>query len=170
LDGLEDRGNIFVIATTNRPDDIDSALRRPGRFDQTIHMGPPDETGRAAIFDHYLEPLVLDPALDPDRLSSDLASLTPGLTGADISHVCQKAALLCVKEASRIDPPSKNLAISEQHFRQAVQKCTSKQGGKVENEKFMYPIPSTIRQVTVQSDYPARFSRQSMDRKQFQVE
>jgi AAA+ superfamily predicted ATPase len=120
LDGLEARGNIFVIATTNRPDDIDPALRRPGRFDQVIQMGPPDETGRAAIFRHYLEPLVLNPALDRDRLVRELASLTPGLTGADIAHLCQSAARHCVKDASRIDPPPVALAIRETHFRMAL--------------------------------------------------
>jgi len=121
LDGLEERGKVFVIATTNRPGDIDSALRRPGRFDRVIDMGPPDEKGRAAIFRHYLEPLVLDPTLNPDRLATELASLTPSLTGADIAHLCQSAARLCVKEASPINPPPKDLAISHKHFRQAVE-------------------------------------------------
>ncbi len=120
LDGLENRGNIFVIATTNRPDDIDAALRRPGRFDQVIQMGPPDERGRAAIFCHYLKPLVLDPTLDRDHLASELASLTPGLTGADIAHFCQNAARICVKEASRMESPLENLAIRKKHFRQAL--------------------------------------------------
>jgi len=124
LDGLEERGNIFVIATTNRPDDIDQALRRPGRFDQTIHMGPPDESGRAAIFLHYLEPLVLEAGIDRNDLAAKLASSTPGLTGADIAHVCQKAARLCVKEVSRMDPPPEELAISEEHFRNAVRDIT----------------------------------------------
>ncbi len=121
LDGLEERGNVFVIATTNRPGDIDPALRRPGRFDRVIDMGSPDETGRAAIFRHYLEPLVIDPALDPDRLVTELASLTSGLTGADIAHVCHSAARLCVKEASRENPSPTDLAINKKHFQQAVE-------------------------------------------------
>jgi len=121
LDGLEERGNIFAIATTNRPDDIDPALRRPGRFDRVINMGPPDESGRAAIFRHYLEPLVLDPALDRKHLARDLAALSPGLTGADIAHVCQCAARICVKEASRRNPTPDDLAISKKHFQQALE-------------------------------------------------
>ena len=125
LDGLEDRGNIFVIATTNRPDDIDSALRRPGRFDQTIHMGPPDETGRAAIFRHYLKPLVLDPNIDRNRLAVNLASLTSALTGADIAHLCQRAALLCVKEATQNQLLSETLAIRKDHFEKAVRNLAS---------------------------------------------
>ena len=125
LDGLEERGNIFIIATTNRPDDIDPALRRPGRFDRIVQMGPPNEIGRAAIFHHYLEPLVLDPALDRNSLARDLASLTPGLTGADIAHVCQSAARLCVKDASRIDPPPVEISIAKRHFRQALEEITA---------------------------------------------
>jgi AAA+ superfamily predicted ATPase len=120
LDGLEERGNVFVIATTNRPGDIDPALRRPGRFDRVVEMGPPDEAGRAAIFCHYLESLVLDPALDPDCLATELARLTPGLTGADIAHLCHSAASLCVKDASRKEPPPDDLAISKKHFQQAL--------------------------------------------------
>ena len=121
LGGLEERGNIFVIATTNRPGDIDPALRRPGRFDRIVTMGPPDETGRAAIFRHYMEPLVLDSALDKNRLATELASLTSGLTGADIAHVCHCAARLCVKEASLKEQLLENLAITRVHFQQAVE-------------------------------------------------
>ena len=136
LDGLEDRGNIFVIATTNRPDDIDPALRRPGRFDQTIYMGPPDQTGRAAIFKHYMKPLLLDSMLDRDHLAIDLSSLTPGLTGADIAHICQRAALLCVKDASQIDPPPQNIAITRKHFRKSVRDMT---GGDTHHRKQSTP-------------------------------
>ncbi len=120
LDGLEERGKVFVIATTNRPDDIDPALRRPGRFDRVIQMGPPDERGRIAIFRHYLKPLVLDPTLDRDHLATDLASHTPGFTGADIAHFCQNAARICVKEASRMVGTPVDLAISKQHIMQAL--------------------------------------------------
>ncbi len=125
LDGLEERGKVFVIATTNRPDDIDSALRRPGRFDQVIHMGPPDERGRIAIFRHYLKPLVLDPTLDRDCLATDLASHTPGFTGADIAHFCQNAARICVKEASRMESPSADISITKRHFQQALEEITA---------------------------------------------
>ena len=120
LDGLEERGKVFVIATTNRPNDIDSALRRPGRFDQVIHMGPPDERGRAAIFCHYLKPFVLTPELDRDCLATELASHTPGFTGADIAHFCQNAARICVKEAIRMEQTPVDLAISRQHFMQVL--------------------------------------------------
>ncbi len=148
LDGLEERGNVFVIATTNRPDDIDPALCRPGRFDRVVEMGPPDESGRVAIFHHYLEPLVLDPALDPDRLATELASLTPGLTGADIAHVCQQAARLCVKDALRRQSLPDAMAIREEHFRrsltriqvtEAPRKRTASSSGSASSGAFREP-------------------------------
>ena len=83
-------------------------------------MGPPDERGRAAIFRHYLAPLKIDPAIDSACLAGVLAALTPGFTGADIAHVCNRAAMLCVKEASMMEPPPEDLAISNGHFRLAI--------------------------------------------------
>jgi len=100
LDGIEERGQIFVLATTNRPEQVDLALRSPGRFDQVVWMGLPDDRGRADIFEHYLRGLKLDPRLTPHRLAAELASAAQGMTGADIAYVCQRAALFCVKEAA----------------------------------------------------------------------
>ena len=120
LDGLEERGQVFVLATTNRPEDIDPALRRPGRFDQVVWMGPPNELGRKAIFLHHMQGLKLADDIDCNRLAAELAGATPGLTGADIAYVCQRAALLCVKEASTATEPSHELAITANHFRAAM--------------------------------------------------
>ena len=120
LDGLEERGQVFVLATTNRPQDIDPALRRPGRFDQVVWMGPPDERGRKAIFLHHMEGLKLTEAIDSDRLAAELAVATPGFTGADIAYSCQRAALLCVKEASIVPGKPTDLAITTEHFRAAI--------------------------------------------------
>jgi transitional endoplasmic reticulum ATPase len=91
LGAIEARGQIFVLATTNRPDHVDPALRRPGRFDQVVWMGLPDETGRKDIFEHYLRGLKLDPQMTPDRLAAELASAAHGFTGADIAYLCQRA-------------------------------------------------------------------------------
>jgi transitional endoplasmic reticulum ATPase len=71
LDGIESRGQIFVLATTNRPEHVDPALRRPGRFDQVVWMGLPDEAGRKDIFEHYLRGLKLEPPLMPNRLAAE---------------------------------------------------------------------------------------------------
>ena len=120
LDGLEERGQVFVLATTNRPEDIDSALRRPGRFDQVVWMGPPDEAGRKAIFLHHMEGLKLAADIDRDQLAAELAAATAGLTGADIAYTCQRAALLCVKEANQASRQPTDLAITAEHFRAAI--------------------------------------------------
>jgi len=120
LDGLEDRGQVFVLATTNRPEDIDPALRRPGRFDQVVWMGPPDEQGRKAIFLHHMEGLKLAADIDRAHLAADLAVATIGFTGADIAYTCQRAALLCVKEASTDPDQSSDIAITAEHFRSAI--------------------------------------------------
>ena len=120
LDGLEERGQVFVLATTNRPDDIDPALRRPGRFDQVVWMGPPDEQGRKAIFLHHMDGLKLAEGIDWNHLAAGLATTTAGFTGADIAYTCQRAALLCVKEASAVPRQPTDLAITAEHFRSAI--------------------------------------------------
>lgn len=120
LDGIESRGQVFVIATTNRPEDIDPALTRPGRFDQTVQMGPPDALGREAIFLHHMLGLVLDLSIDRAALATELAAATPGCTGADISFACRLAALLCVKEAAAVEPAPVDMAITAEHFRAAI--------------------------------------------------
>ncbi|MBM4354106.1 MAG: AAA family ATPase [Deltaproteobacteria bacterium] len=120
LDGLDERGQVFVLATTNRPEDIDPALRRPGRFDQVVWMGPPDEPGRKAIFLHHMQGLKLADNIDRYRLAAELAAATPAFTGADIAYTCQRAALLCVKEASTAPDPPVTLAITADHFRAAI--------------------------------------------------
>jgi len=120
LDGLEKRGQVFVLATTNRPEEIDAALRRPGRFDQVVWMGPPDEQGRKAIFLHHMNGLKLAEGIDRGHLTAELAAATPGFTGADIAYTCQRAALLCVKEASIAKDQPSALAITAEHFRAAI--------------------------------------------------
>jgi transitional endoplasmic reticulum ATPase len=120
LDGIESRGQVFVIATTNRPEDIDLALRRPGRFDQTVTMGPPDAAGREAIFLHHMQGLVLADGVDRATLAGELAVATSGYTGADIAFACRQAAVLCVKQAATAQPQPADLAISADHFRAAL--------------------------------------------------
>jgi transitional endoplasmic reticulum ATPase len=114
LDGIEARGQIFVLATTNRPsfEHVDPAPRRPGRFDQVVWMGLPDDRGRAEIFEHYLRGLKLDPRLTPDQLAADLASAAQGLAGADIAYLCQRAAMFCVKEVAGGSSEANDIAIA----------------------------------------------------------
>jgi transitional endoplasmic reticulum ATPase len=95
LDGIEELQGILVLAATNRPDMLDPALLRPGRFDLLLEIPPPDEAGREEIFRIGLRGKPLDSCVEP----LELARATEGFTGADIAAVCQRAALLAVREA-----------------------------------------------------------------------
>jgi SpoVK/Ycf46/Vps4 family AAA+-type ATPase len=145
LDGLEPRGQVFVIATTNRPEDIDPALTRPGRFDRTVRMGPPDVAGREAIFLHHMQGLVLAPGTDRGALAVELAVATPGSTGADIAFVCRQAALLCVKEAAAVQPEPLKVAVTAEHFRAAIASHGRPAGRSCRNEAFETRIGLLVR-------------------------
>ncbi len=93
MDGLKSRGQIVVMAATNRPDDIDEALRRPGRFDRELRINPPDEEGRREILKIHTRGMPLDKDVDFIELSSK----TIGYTGADIEVLCKEAALKSIK-------------------------------------------------------------------------
>ncbi|XP_071312818.1 mitochondrial inner membrane m-AAA protease component AFG3L2 isoform X4 [Agelaius tricolor] len=83
MDGFNTTTNVVILAGTNRPDILDPALMRPGRFDRQIYIGPPDIKGRASIFKVHLRPLKLDTVLNKDNLARKLASLTPGFSGLE---------------------------------------------------------------------------------------
>lgn len=93
LDGLKSRGKVVVIATTNRPDDIDEALRRPGRFDRELRIHPPDDKGRKEILQIHTRGMPLSEDVDLDHI----ASKTLGFTGADLEVLCKEAALKSLK-------------------------------------------------------------------------
>ena len=100
LDGLEPRQNLVVMAATNRPEALDEALRRPGRFDREIVVGVPDEKGRREIFGIHTRGMPLDPEVDLD----ELARQTYGFVGADIAALTREAALEAVRRIMpRID-------------------------------------------------------------------
>ncbi|KAM3738661.1 hypothetical protein ACB098_09G147200 [Castanea mollissima] len=94
LDGLHQRVDVTVIAATNRPDKIDPALLRPGRFDRLLYVGPPNKTDREEIFRIHLRKI----PCSADISINELASLTEGFTGADISLICREAAVAAIEE------------------------------------------------------------------------
>ncbi len=94
MDGIEGREGVIVLAATNRPDMVDPALLRPGRFDLSVELHYPDEDGRRAIFTVHLR----DRPLSPDITIEELARITPGRSGADIEALCRRAALLALRE------------------------------------------------------------------------
>ena len=93
MDGLEARTNLVVIAATNRPDAIDEALRRPGRFDREIVIGVPDQTGRREILGIHTRGMPLGDQVDLD----ELARTTHGFVGADIAALAREAAIEAVR-------------------------------------------------------------------------
>ncbi len=93
MDGLKGRGQVIVIGATNRPDDIDPALRRPGRFDREIEIGVPDRNARKEIFEIKTRGMPLAEDVDLDKI----ADLTHGYTGADIEALVKEAALRAVR-------------------------------------------------------------------------
>lgn len=93
MDGLESMNDVVVIAATNRPDIIDPALLRPGRFDKSIYIGPPDKESRKQIFGIHTKAKPLADDVDLDKL----ADATEGCTGADISAICNEAVMTAVR-------------------------------------------------------------------------
>jgi cell division protease FtsH len=93
MDGFDVNTNVMVIAATNRPDILDSALLRPGRFDRHIFLELPNKREREAIYKVHMKPLILDKAIDLDYIVSQ----TPGFSGADIANSCNEAALIAAR-------------------------------------------------------------------------
>lgn len=128
MDGFNTATNVVVLAGTNRPDILDPALMRPGRFDRQIFIGPPDIKGRASIFKVHLRPIKLDPSLDKDALARKMAAATPGFTGADIANVCNEAALIAARHL--------NPAVNAKHFEQAIDRVI---GGLEKKTQVLQP-------------------------------
>ncbi|KAG0300045.1 AAA ATPase afg3 [Dissophora globulifera] len=95
MDGFGSDEHVVVLAGTNRPDVLDDALMRPGRFDRHIAIDRPDIKGRCDIFKVHLRPIKTTE--DIPRLAQKLAALTPGFSGADIHNVCNEAALIAAR-------------------------------------------------------------------------
>ncbi|KAL0243659.1 hypothetical protein I308_105627 [Cryptococcus tetragattii IND107] len=93
MDGMNAKKNVFIIGATNRPDQIDSALLRPGRLDQLIYIPLPDEESRLSILKATLRKSPIDPRVDLDFLAKN----TAGFSGADLTEICQRAAKLAIR-------------------------------------------------------------------------
>jgi len=93
MDGLNDRGNVIVLGATNRPDSVDPALRRPGRFDREFEISVPNEDGRLEILEIHTRGMPISDDIDLKEISSELH----GYTGADIKSLCKEAALKSIR-------------------------------------------------------------------------
>ena len=95
MDGFSSEKGVIMIAATNRPDVLDKALLRPGRFDRQIVIDQPDLKGRAAIFEVHLKGIRTSDEIDAHKL----AAQTPGFVGADIANICNEAALIAARKS-----------------------------------------------------------------------
>jgi len=108
MDGFATDSGVIILAATNRPDVLDSALLRPGRFDRQISIDKPDIIGREHIFKVHLKPIKLSSEVDVRKL----AAQTPGFAGAEIANVCNEAALIAArKDKKEVDMKDFNDAI-----------------------------------------------------------
>lgn len=124
MDGFGTDTGIIVLAATNRPDVLDSALLRPGRFDRQITIDKPDLKGREAIFKVHLKPIKVSQTLDIHKL----AEQTPGFAGADIANVCNEAALIAARKGKE--------AVDMSDFQDAVDRVI---GGLEKKNKIISP-------------------------------
>ncbi|MHA1273011.1 MAG: CDC48 family AAA ATPase [Promethearchaeota archaeon] len=139
MDGLHGRGRVIVIGATNRPNSLDSALRRPGRFDREIEIKVPNEKGRLEIFQIHTRNMPLDKKVS----LKDYAKITHGFVGADISAVCREAAMSALRrylpkidlDSDILDPELlEEIKVTKEDFDQALKEV----------------LPSGIREVFVE--------------------
>jgi AFG3 family protein len=129
MDGFATDSGVIILAATNRPDVLDSALLRPGRFDRQISIDKPDIVGREAIFKVHLKPIKLDPSVDPKKI----AAQTPGFAGAEIANVCNEAALIAARRDKK--------AVDMQDFQDAIDRVI---GGLEKKTKIISPEEKKI--------------------------
>jgi transitional endoplasmic reticulum ATPase len=128
MDGMKGRGQVVVIGATNRPNSIEGALRRFGRFDRELDIGVPDDNGRLEILRIHTKNM----KLAGDVKLEDLAANTHGFVGADLAQLCTEAALTCIREKmdlidleeETIDAEIlESMAVSQDHFTSAMGQC-----------------------------------------------
>jgi AFG3 family protein len=129
MDGFSGETGIIVLAATNRPDVLDTALLRPGRFDRQISIDKPDMKGREAIFKVHLKPIKISDRVDIHKL----AEQTPGFAGADIANVCNEAALIAARKGKT--------GVEMEDFQDAIDRVI---GGLEKKNKIISPDEKRI--------------------------
>jgi AFG3 family protein len=129
MDGFSSEKGVIIVAATNRPDVLDTALLRPGRFDRQISIDKPDLKGREQIFSVHLKTIKLGVAVDATKL----AALTPGFVGADIANICNEAALIAAR--------NNKTEIDMQDFNDAIDRAI---GGLEKKNKLISPEEKRI--------------------------
>ncbi len=113
MDGFDAKSGVIILAATNRPEILDPALLRPGRFDRQVLVDRPDVSGRAAILKIHSQNVKLDTDIDLD----EIAKLTPGFVGADLANIVNEAALLAVRKGRK--------SINTGDFKEAIEKTVA---------------------------------------------
>ena len=129
MDGFSTDVGVIILAATNRPDVLDSALLRPGRFDRQISIDKPDIVGREAIFKVHLKPLQIAKDVDARKL----AAQTPGFAGAEIANVCNESALIAARRDKK--------KVDMHDFQDAIDRVI---GGLEEKNKIISPEEKKI--------------------------
>jgi cell division protease FtsH len=129
MDGFSGEKGVIMLAATNRPDVLDQALLRPGRFDRQISIDRPDMKGRAQIFKVHLKGIKTATELDIDKL----AAQTPGFVGADIANICNEAALIAARKQKD--------SVSLEDFNDAIDRVI---GGLEKKNKLIQPDEKKI--------------------------
>ncbi len=129
MDGFATDAGVIIMAATNRPDVLDSALLRPGRFDRQIGIDKPDIKGRTKIFSVHLEPIKTAEDVKP----KELAARTPGFAGAEIANVCNEAALIAARKEKK--------AVDMKDFEAAIDRVI---GGLEKKNKIISPDEKKI--------------------------
>ena len=129
MDGFGTDSGIIILAATNRPDVLDTALLRPGRFDRQISIDKPDLVGREQIFKVHLKPIKTDIVVDAKKLSAQ----TPGFAGAEIANVCNEAALIAARKNKEF--------VDMQDFQDAIDRVI---GGLEKKNKIISPEEKRI--------------------------
>jgi AFG3 family protein len=129
MDGFATDSGVIILAATNRPDVLDSALMRPGRFDRQVSIDKPDIIGREAIFKVHLKPIKLSKEVDVKKL----AAQTPGFAGAEIANVCNEAALIAARRDKK--------EVEMQDFHDAIDRVI---GGLEKKTKIISPEEKKI--------------------------
>jgi proteasome regulatory subunit len=115
LDGFTDRGNVRIMAATNRIDMLDPAILRPGRFDRIIEVPLPDERGREAIFKIHTRKMTMEPDVDLNEVVAE----TEGTSGADIKSIVTEAGMFAIRRRAR--------SVCKEDFTQAIDKVLKKE-------------------------------------------
>ena len=163
LDGLEELKGVLVIGATNRPDIVDEALLRPGRFDRILQIPLPEKQARREIFNIHTRKKPLSGDVDLEKL----AELSDSLTGADIAAICNTAAITAVRDhisthKEKADEKAKDLSITMSYFEESIRKIKRRHETDYDvPTRRQTPLVTSVEQVSWPIEVPTEARRHS---------